>query len=105
MEYAKKDSEAISELFLANKLISKYRNEFIELIDNFIKSPQHTLILNFTKLDFIDSAGVGFLFIAFQEATDAKKSFILKNPQKTFHILCGKPTLKRYKRALTIRKK
>ena len=57
------------------------KHEFIKIINDFVKSPQKTFIVNLEDITFVDSAGLGFMFIALQELNNVSKELILRKPQ------------------------
>jgi len=91
MYYTKKDSEDKREVFLPCKLTSSNRSDFIKIIDRFIESDKKVLILNFNDTEYIDSAGLGFMLIAYQEVLNNDKKLFLKNIKgnvlKSFDIM------------------
>lgn len=81
MQYRKKDSDSSSEIFLQDKLVLTDREEFNNLVQNFIKSPKENLIINFENTQFLDTSALGSLLLALQTVKDAKKNMVLKNPR------------------------
>lgn len=91
MFYTKNDRGDVREIILPESIASVDKADFIEIIDKFLETGFETLLLNFENCEYLDSAGLGFLFIAKQEVSNAKRSLVLKNPnndvKKMFNIL------------------
>jgi len=80
MNYRKKDSGDVSEIFLEDRLIALDREDFNNIVSNFINSPQNDLIINFENTQVLDISGLGYLLLALQKVEDANKKMKLKNP-------------------------
>jgi anti-anti-sigma factor len=83
MLYRKKDYDSFCEIFLEDRLLLLDREDFNEIVKNFISSPQQNLIINFENTQILDTSGLGYLLLALQRVEDAKKTMTLKNPCKT----------------------
>ncbi len=54
---------------------------FREVADRLLKVNGNSIVIELSQLEFIDSAGLGMLLIARDEALKANQSVILRNPQ------------------------
>ncbi len=82
MLYKKNDYDKTREIKLPENITSKDKIAFLELINNFINSNFKCLTLDLKQTKTIDSAGLGFLLIALQEANNNSKQLILKTPSE-----------------------
>ena len=67
---------------MPDSILLKDRVEFLEIVSNFITSDYECLKLNFKNTNAIDSAGLGFLLIALQEAKNNNKELVLESPNE-----------------------
>lgn len=81
MRYHKKDYDSSWEIFLEDKLLSKDRDKFNKIIQDFTNSEKSNLIINFEHTTELDTGGLGILLFALQKTTDASKKLLLKNPK------------------------
>ncbi len=80
MELKVEDGEHSTLVFLEGKLSFKDHPDFNEFIDSLPKGKK-TVIFNVSKLEQIDSAGIGMMFLA-QKVVEEKNGgkMVIKNP-------------------------
>ncbi len=54
---------------------------FREVADRLLKTTQQPVVIELSQLEFIDSAGLGMLLIARDEAIKSNQRMVLRNPR------------------------
>jgi anti-anti-sigma factor len=79
MQFEFKDEDA--SVFLSGELTFTDNVAFREVADRLFKASDRPLVMDLSKLEFIDSAGLGMLLIAREEAGKANRALSLRGPQ------------------------
>lgn len=66
---------------LGGELVFGNHAEFREMVRRLVASDAQRLVVDFTDLEFIDSAGLGMLLLLRQEANLANRRVVLRNAQ------------------------
>lgn len=66
---------------LDGKMTMRDHDAFQGLVSEVVAAPGRSVTLDLSGLDFIDSAGLGFILIARERTGDAGKSLSLRRPQ------------------------
>jgi anti-anti-sigma factor len=78
MNFAFADND--SSVSLSGELKFTDHAEFREMMNRLFRTQQESLVIELSKLTFVDSAGLGLLLIARDEAAKAKRSLTLRGP-------------------------
>ena len=68
-------------VFLSGELTFTDHVAFREIMKRLIASQDQKIVIDLSKLEFIDSAGLGMLLIARDEAVKANRTLTLNRPQ------------------------
>jgi anti-anti-sigma factor len=71
-----------SEIALIGELTFNDHAAFREMLTRAMRSNDARIVLDLSRLDFVDSAGLGMLLIARDEAGKGSRSLALVRPQK-----------------------
>jgi anti-anti-sigma factor len=66
---------------LSGELTFADHEVFREIADRLFKGARRSVAIDLSRLEFIDSAGLGMLLIARDEAIKAERKVVLRNPQ------------------------
>ncbi len=75
-----KESEDILVIYLVGELSSSTCSDFSINMANEVKSKPYNIVLDFSKLTYISSAGLRFLVILFKSLAAQKKKLLIINP-------------------------
>jgi len=79
MQFEFKDDYA--SVFLSGEFTFTDHVAFREVADRLFETKDRSLVIDLSKLEFIDSAGLGMLLIAREEAGKANRNLSLRGPQ------------------------
>ena len=83
MGFNSKEFKSVKVLFLEGHLYTKISDEFYQFFKKELNSKSGKVGMNFSKLEYIDSAGVGCLVRCLQTAMNSNKELFIYslNPQ------------------------
>ena len=81
MEYATREGPAGLEIALSGKLTMRDHDQFRTLVASIGDSGGGTCVLDLSRLDFIDSAGLGFFLLIQDTAKEKAKRVVLRQPK------------------------
>lgn len=81
MDYQIVTKSDICELHLSGELTFSDNVAFREVIEELKNTSSPTIEIDFAKLTYIDSAGLGLLVLLFEEAKDQNRSIAIRNIQ------------------------
>jgi anti-anti-sigma factor len=81
MQHNTKISGDTAEAILSGRFTFSDNVAFREILNNLAQPNVRTLTIDVGGLDFMDSAGLGMLLVAKDEAGKKSKSLVLRNPQ------------------------
>jgi HptB-dependent secretion and biofilm anti anti-sigma factor len=81
MDYLIFDEEADMRVMMTGELTLADHGRIRHLIGELMRAGPTRLVLDLTRLEFIDSAGVGMLLIAHEEAGRHGKELVLREPR------------------------
>lgn len=79
MNYKTQEKNYGKEYFLEGNFTFRDHDTFFEIIGDMKKCEYSTMIFNFDECDFVDSAALGMLVIAHDEANIRKIKLVIKN--------------------------
>lgn len=80
MYYETLKTDSYMEILFGDRITSKDSDEFNDLLDNFIHSDFKTIVFNYSKTIYMDSAALGFLLLARSYMGKNNKKMIIKHP-------------------------
>ncbi len=81
MDFSHSINGGVCKIAMTGKLMFSDNQRFKDIIAILRNHDVSSIILDFKQVEFIDSAGLGMLLMAREEATNANKELVLSNPQ------------------------
>lgn len=81
MDFSHSINGGVCKITMTGKLMFSDNQRFKDIIAILRNHDVSSIILDFKQVEFIDSAGLGMLLMAREEATNANKELVLSNPQ------------------------
>ena len=81
MVYRIENNDSGAEAFVEGMVTFKDHNKFFEIINAIKNLAGKKMVLNLSKVEFIDSAALGMLVIANEEGTDNNVEVVIKGVQ------------------------
>lgn len=82
MDFEIHKNDATLEINLIGRMEFNDHSRFRELVDSISNEKKKSIIFNLSKLDFIDSSGLGMLIIANSIARQNHLNFCLRHPKE-----------------------
>jgi anti-anti-sigma factor len=80
MSALKRSNDGVTEIILEGRIVHPHNEDMIALTESFLRSKDHTLVVNFKSVNFIDSAELGTLLLMRMRITECNKTLILAQP-------------------------
>lgn len=68
-------------VFLGGELTFTDHTVFLEVSNRLFQATEKSIVIDLSKLEFIDSAGLGMLLITREEAQKANRNLVLRAPR------------------------
>jgi anti-anti-sigma factor len=81
MDYRIDSNGTQTRVTIAGRLTFSDHGKVRNLIQEMVNSTAKRVVLDLSKLDFVDSSGLGMLLVAREELVQSRKSFVLRGAQ------------------------
>jgi anti-anti-sigma factor len=82
MQYEILQKDGNQEIHIKGKFVHHDREQFLEIVDGFVKSNANSLVLDFHETNFMDSAALGLMLLVKKSVQTAKKNLVIRSLSK-----------------------